>query len=575
MPKVKMHAVDFNGSTALDYIDYPSLKASGVDGIIIKVSEGTWWNNAINWKDHANRARAIGMKVGLYMYSEATSVAYAIQESEFFVKNVGDFKPDLGVWYDLEAGYWNACQSKGIVMQCIRAFRDTVTSAGFDKWGVYVNISRWYSAGHTKESVNSLGGYLWGAQYPYNSNTFNDLITPSADVDIWQQSGDIHLAGHKGKAILDLDIIYTDGFSGHTIEEVAPVGKLTAKRLIEIAAAEIGYHEKASNNDLDDKTANSGSGNFTKYGRDLGLAGYYNGLKNGYAWCDQFVDWCFYQLADKNPVMAQEIECQTGPLGAACAYSAQYYKNQGRFFTAPEVGDQIFFVSNGDVCHTGIVERFDSSRVYTIEGNTTDSVARRSYSLLDNYIYGYGRPKYGDAADVSTAPPQNPVSPAVKPEVNNSKPLISMGARGEYVTLLQKSLLDLGYELPLFGADGDFGRETDAAVREFQRDVRIDVDGECGAITWGKVDEAIGNKKEPEKEPAKPVTFVLGEIVEFIGNRHYINSNTDNGYTCRPGKAKITVIANAPCEHPYHLEKIAGSDSTVYGWVDAKDVKKI
>lgn len=36
----------------------------------------------------------------------------------------------------------------------------------------------------------------------------------------------------------------------------------------------------------------------------------------------------------------------------------------------------------------------DGSKVYTIEGNTSDQVARRSYYLSDNYIVGYGRPAY-------------------------------------------------------------------------------------------------------------------------------------------------------------------------------------
>ena len=40
---------------------------------------------------------------------------------------------------------------------------------------------------------------------------------------------------------------------------------MTAANLIKIAAAEIGYKEKASNSNLDDKTANAGSNNWTKY----------------------------------------------------------------------------------------------------------------------------------------------------------------------------------------------------------------------------------------------------------------------------------------------------------------------
>ena len=38
----------------------------------------------------------------------------------------------------------------------------------------------------------------------------------------------------------------------------------TATQLVAIAEAEIGYHEKASNSNLDSKTANSGKGNYAK-----------------------------------------------------------------------------------------------------------------------------------------------------------------------------------------------------------------------------------------------------------------------------------------------------------------------
>ena len=65
--------------------------------------------------------------------------------------------------------------------------------------------------------------------------------------------------------------------------------------VVNIALAEVGYREKASNAYLDDKTANAGAANWTKYARDLAAADYYNGNKNGYAWCDVFVDWCFFK----------------------------------------------------------------------------------------------------------------------------------------------------------------------------------------------------------------------------------------------------------------------------------------
>jgi murein L,D-transpeptidase YcbB/YkuD len=54
------------------------------------------------------------------------------------------------------------------------------------------------------------------------------------------------------------------------------------------------------------------------------------------------------------------------------------------------------------------------------------------------------------------------------------------GARVEF---LQRRLLELGYSLPS-GADGWFGPETEAAVKEFQRRNRLEVDGYAGPITW-------------------------------------------------------------------------------------------
>ena len=99
--------------------------------------------------------------------------------------------------------------------------------------------------------------------------------------------------------------------------------------IVTIALAEVGYREKASNANLDDKTANSGAANWTKYARDLAAAGYYNGNKNGYAWCDVFVDWCFFKAY--GAVEGQRIQCQSGPLGAGCIFSAdRSHWNRGR-----------------------------------------------------------------------------------------------------------------------------------------------------------------------------------------------------------------------------------------------------
>ena len=176
-------------------------------------------------------------------------------------------------------------------------------------------------------------------------------------------------------------------------------------KVISIALAEEGYLEKKSNRYLDDKVANAGSNNYTKYARDLDkLPNFYNGKKQGYAWCDVFVDWCFVQAFGEE--RAKELLCQPSKsCGAGVGYSADYYKSKGQFHTSkPQAGDQIFFKnSKGERTHTGLVYQVDGTYVYTIEGNTSaasgvvangGAVACKKYKLNYSLIYGYGRPKY-------------------------------------------------------------------------------------------------------------------------------------------------------------------------------------
>ena len=169
-------------------------------------------------------------------------------------------------------------------------------------------------------------------------------------------------------------------------------------KVIALAEAELNYHEKASNAQLDDKYANSGSGNYTKYARDLdALGNFYNGPKNGYAWCDIFYDWLLYKCFGKEAAM--KLLCQpASSAGAGCYYSAMYYRQCGQFYgpgTTPQPGDQIFFsYASGEVSHTGLVVSVSGSTVNTIEGNTSDGVYRRSYQIGSGSIYGYGRPNW-------------------------------------------------------------------------------------------------------------------------------------------------------------------------------------
>ena len=261
--------------------------------------------------------------------------------------------------------------------------------------------------------------------------------------------------------------------------------------IVTIALAEVGYREKASNASLDDKTANAGAANWTKYARDLAAAGYYNGNKNGYAWCDVFVDWCFFKAY--GAVEGQRIQCQSGPLGAGCIYSAQYYQQKGRYDRNPKVGDQVFFQTGGQIGHTGIVVEVTDSSIVTVEGNSSDQVRKNTYLRSNSYIAGYGHPLYSDTPSAPTETPEPVTVPDPKPTSITcivSLPQLKKGATGSAVKNAQTLLITKGY--PCGGkitagrenADGDFGPTTERSVKNFQTQARLTADGVVGAATW-------------------------------------------------------------------------------------------
>jgi hypothetical protein len=139
-----------------------------------------------------------------------------------------------------------------------------------------------------------------------------------------------------------------------------------AKDIVDVAIGEIGYSEQGNNR--------------TKYGAWYGM--------NGAAWCHMFVSWCANQAGVKTSIV---------PKTASCSNGMTWFKNKGLFkykgkYT-PKRGDIIYFCSAGS-SHVGIVEKVSGNTVHTVEGNTSNKVARRSYSLTAARITGYGVPKY-------------------------------------------------------------------------------------------------------------------------------------------------------------------------------------
>lgn len=241
--------------------------------------------------------------------------------------------------------------------------------------------------------------------------------------------------------------------------------------MLSVAEKELGYLEKKSNHNLDDKTANAGYANYTKYWRDI-MPSY-----QGQPWCAAFVTWVFEQAFGK--------ECTKKLLKH---YPFVYCPTLGELFAKyanPKVGDIVIFWRNGTFAHTGIVTRVAGDRFWTIEGNTscaTGVVANGggvySKSYLNSHMIGtkFCRPDYEKILNGGSDYMFTPMT-------------VKKGDKNTSVLLLQEILKSRGF----CGADGkalkldwECGSNTIHALKEYQKSRKglLKVQDVCDSKTW-------------------------------------------------------------------------------------------
>ena len=125
-------------------------------------------------------------------------------------------------------------------------------------------------------------------------------------------------------------------------------------KLIQTADNEVGYLEKSSDSQLDDKTANAGMNNYTKYWRDI------KNEYQGQPWCAVFVTWCFTKTfgVDKAHQLLKHYPY------VYCPTMSGLFK----LYANPKRGDIVIFNHNGVFTHTGIVTGVDGDYFTTVEG---------------------------------------------------------------------------------------------------------------------------------------------------------------------------------------------------------------
>lgn len=119
------------------------------------------------------------------------------------------------------------------------------------------------------------------------------------------------------------------------------------------------------------------------------------GFSGRVEWCACFVSWCANECG--------YIDTGVIPKYAGCVNGVQWFKDRGQWMdgSAEPAPGMIIFLDwddengqDGLSDHTGIVEKVENGRVYTIEGNSGDSVRQNSYPVGHYEVLGYGCPDF-------------------------------------------------------------------------------------------------------------------------------------------------------------------------------------
>ena len=361
--------------------------------VIIKATNGESYAYEHIFEPMIERAAKDGKCLGAYHYAKGGD---PVKEADYFLSVVGKWKDRALLFLDWESSL-NA--SWGSVTWA-REFAERI----HEKAGVWPWIYTGNAGVKQCEACYPECG-LWFAGYPDDRNEFKVPVWPDRyktapwpDCGIWQYSSS------GGRTDRDYTAMTAEDWNA-LIRKEDGVGAID--RLISVAEAEIGYLEKKSNSNLDSKTGNAGSGNYTKYWRDL-----YKSSYNG-AWCQAFVDWCFRKAFGEKT--ARSLLHMETAWSFYTPTAASYFKSRKQWYTSPKRGDVIYFKNSQRICHVGIVWKVSGSTVYTIEGNTSGAsgviangggVCKKSYGIGSSYIAGYGRPDYaavGETVDNSVA----------------------------------------------------------------------------------------------------------------------------------------------------------------------------
>ena len=249
------------------------------------------------------------------------------------------------------------------------------------------------------------------------------------------------------------------------------IGMSAATNVLKVAAGQIGTVERPANS------------NNTKYGKAFGM--------NGVPWCAIFLWWCFQNAKagklfphNANAAYAQdEVVSKCGGKWIMKKNTSKGMRRQ--YLKDAKPGDIVTFdFGRFDAYrrHIGIVEKVSGDYLICSEGNTSKAGSQSNGGMVcrQRRIYtavcAAARPAYSGTK--TTASISGILRPGDKGEdVKELQTMLNAKLAGAFATIYINKLV----------VDGDFGKETTKAVKLFQNANHLEVDGEAGPKTIGKL----------------------------------------------------------------------------------------
>lgn len=374
-------------------IDWKTVADYGMGFAILRITEA---GNVVDSQFENNLAgcNKYNIPVGVYKYSYAMTIAEIQREARKVVSTLNGRRIQFPVFLDLEYNNQRSLGSESI-HKMADAFREIVEAAGY-KFAIYCNVD-WYEnviCSHLKKYD------FWIARYPANDDGWlQERLRPDFGVG-WQYSSKAKIPGINGT--VDRNVFYKDYSEETEKKEETTVNKLQEHTKLGDYYANNGgtkpYLEKKSNAYLDDFTKNAGDKNYTKFARDVN--NWNQPGCQGQPWCAVYQFWKLVKVFG----LTKALQIMGGGF-YNCQSVTRHAKQKGTWHSTPKKGALIIF-RNGS--HIGSVNSYDTTYVYTNEGNTSSAPGvvanggacrNKKYKLTDSAIDGYVWIDYGTTED--------------------------------------------------------------------------------------------------------------------------------------------------------------------------------